>query len=100
MPSGVPGEGSRARSRPTAPSSSSAVAKVTAPSTPIEACGRSGMKVRVQTAPPSLGGATRVVFGTGASLTSPRRISRPALSRSDWIRSTSAVSAASSAGDS
>ena len=98
--SGAPGSGSTASSWPTASSISSAVATVTAPSTPIEVCGRSGMNVRVLMMPPARGGATSVVFGTEAALTSPSPISLPACSRSDWMRSRSASSAPSSSGDS
>ncbi len=67
-----------------------------APSTPIAACGLSGMNVRVHSAPPSLGGATSVVFGTGRRVTSPSPMSFPACRRSDCTRSRSPSSAASS----
>ena len=42
-----------------------------APSTPIAACTRCGMKVRVVTVPPSRGADDDVIFGTVVSRTSP-----------------------------
>ena len=60
------------------------MATVTAPSTPIEVCGRTGMNVRVPIVPPSRGALTRVVLGTERPATSPRPISFPAASRSAW----------------
>ena len=62
------------------------MATVTAPSTPIEVCGRTGMNVRVPIVPPSHGALTRVVLGTDRLATSPRPISLPAASRSAWTR--------------
>ena len=82
---------------PTAPSSSTAVATLTAPSTPMDWCTRTGMKVRVQTVPPSAGGAMSETLGMVASRTSPRPIARPASSRSRLTWSRSAASASSSA---
>ena len=74
------------------PSIMQADATLTAPSTPIEAWQRCGMNVRVEMAPPAVGGLTRVIFGTDLSLTSPRtRTITPATSgrtakwRSVWI---------------
>ena len=46
------------------PGSRQAVATLTAPSTPIAAWQRCGMKVRVAIAPPCRGGATSIIFGT------------------------------------
>ena len=63
------------------------MATLTAPSTPIEAWQRWGMKVRVAMAPPARGGAARVIFGTDLSRTSPRFMSGPAWSRIDSSRS-------------
>lgn len=77
MPRGAPFGGGSARSWPTAPSISTAVATVTAPSTPIEVCISSGMNVRVLISPPSRGGATSVVFGTEDRPTSPSPIRSP-----------------------
>src|SRR5690606_30417017 len=56
------------------PSSRLAVATLTAASTPMVAWARWGMKLRVQIAPPALGGATRNILGTDFSFTSPRFI--------------------------
>jgi hypothetical protein len=86
-----------ARSLPAAPSSSSAVATLTAPSTPIASCTRTGMKVLVQIVPPSAGAATSEIFGTEACDTSPRPISLPAPScraRTRRFRPSSASSSA------
>jgi len=74
-----------------------AVATLIAPSTPIESCTRTGMKVLVQTVPPSAGGAIREIFGTEVADTSPRPISGPAASRSACTRWPSSGSASSPA---
>ena len=79
-----PDAGSRASSAPAPPGSSMAVATVTAPSTPMEVCGRTGMNVRVPIVPPSRGALTRVVLGTDRPEASPSPISFPAASRSAW----------------
>src|SRR4029079_16845812 len=63
------------------PSTRQAVATLTAPSTPIVACARCGMKLRTVTAPPCAGGATSIILGTDLSLTSPRFIIGPAARR-------------------
>src|SRR3546814_3119105 len=57
------------------PGSRHAVATLMAPKTPIVAWQRCGMKVRVDTQPPWLGGDTMVILGTVLSRTSPRFIS-------------------------
>jgi hypothetical protein len=67
---GVPSR--TARSWPTAPGVTIAVPTLTAPSTPIDSCTRTGMNARVLTVPPCAGGAAREIFGTVAPLTSPR----------------------------
>ena len=82
--------GTRARARAVEPGSTHAVATLTAPSTPMEAWQRWGMKVRVAMAPPARGGAARVIFGTDLSRTSPRFMSGPARRRMDSSRSFSA----------
>src|SRR5215472_1522441 len=89
-----------ARSAPAAPGSSIAVAALTAPSTPMAVCGRTGMNVLVPIVPPSCGALTRVVFGTDRPATSPRPISLPAAILSESILAASSSSPASSAGDS
>src|ERR1700749_3255819 len=86
-----------ARSAPAAPGSSSAVATLTAPRTPIESCTRTGMKVLVQILPPAPGAATSEIFGTEASDTSPSPISSPAASCSARTLRLSSSSASSSA---
>ncbi len=73
------------------------MATLTAPSTPIESCTRTGMNVRVQIVPPSAGAARSETFGTVAADTSPRPISWPAASRSARTCCPSPVSASSSA---
>src|ERR1700760_514076 len=86
-----------ARSAPAAPGSSSAVATLTAPRTPIESCTRTGMNVLVQIVPPSAGAATSEIFGTEAPDTSPSPISSPAASCSARTLRLSPSSASSSA---
>jgi hypothetical protein len=86
-----------ARPSPAAPGSSSAVATLTAPSTPIDSCTRTGMKVLVQIVPPSAGAATSEILGTDVPDTSPRPISGPAASRRDCTFRLSAASASRSA---
>ena len=76
------------------------MATLTAPSTPIAVCGRTGMNVRVPIVPPSRGALTSVVLGTLAPDTSPRPISAPAASRSACTRAARRASAASSDGGS
>ena len=86
-----------ARLAPAAPSIRSAVATLTAPSTPIESCTRTGMNVLVQIVPPSAGAAISEIFGTEAADTSPRPIACPAAScsaRTARLRSSSASSSA------
>src|SRR5690606_24128421 len=63
------------------PSSRHAVATLTAPSTPIVAWARCGMKLRTVTAPPCCGGATSIILGTLFSVTSPRFMRGPAARR-------------------
>jgi hypothetical protein len=63
-----------------------AVPTLTAPSTPIDSCTRTGMKVRVLMVPPCRGGATSETFGTVVPLTSPRPMALPAARRSSWTR--------------
>jgi len=58
-----------------------AVPTLTAPSTPIDSCTRTGMNVLVEIVPPRAGGATREIFGTVVPLTSPRPIALPASRR-------------------
>ena len=58
-----------------------AVATETAPSTPIDSCTRCGMKVRVETRPPSRAGARMLILGTVLLVTSPRFISGPTARR-------------------
>ena len=70
-----------------------AVATLSAANTPMVACARCGMNERVQITPPSRGGATRNIFGTVFSVTSPRFIIGPTFRR---IASTRAFSSASS----
>ena len=59
------------------PGSRQAVATLTAPSTPMVAWQRCGMKVRVAIAPPCCGALTMVIFGTVLATTLPRFISGP-----------------------
>ena len=90
-----------ARSLPTAPGSMTAVATLTAPSTPMDSCTRTGMKVRVLIVPPgAFGGATSEILGTVVPLTSPSPIALPASRRSSWTRLFSSSSPSSSAIDS
>jgi hypothetical protein len=77
-----------------------AVPTLTAPSTPMDSCTRTGMKVRVLIVPPAAGGATREIFGTVVPLTSPSPIALPACRRSSRTRRFSSSSASSSATDS
>src|SRR3546814_15669828 len=63
------------------PSARQAVATLTAPSTPMDACARWGMKLLTVIAPPFLGGATSIILGTDLSVTSPRFIIGPAINR-------------------
>ncbi len=53
-----PSAGETCDRRPTPPSIRSPAATLAAPRTPIEVWQRTGMKVRVVTAPPSSGGAS------------------------------------------
>ena len=88
--------GGAASSAPAAPGIASAVTTLIAPSTPIDVCGRTGMKVRVLIVPPSRGAATSVVLGMEAPVTSPRPMSFPAAQRSACTRSSRSSSPASS----
>ena len=82
----------------TEPGSTHAVATDTAPKTPIASCTRCGMNVRVDTAPPSAGGDSRLIFGTVLLVTSPRFISGPAASRIASTRRVTSRSPSISAG--
>lgn len=93
-----PPAGRRAIAPPTPPSIRSPAATLAAPRTPIEVWQRTGMKVRVMTAPPSNGGASRLSLGTVVPSTSPSPISFPASSRMSRSRSARARSASRSAG--
>lgn len=95
-----PRAGSSPIPSPTPPGGSSPAATLAAPRTPIEVWQRTGMKVRVVTAPPFLGGASRLSLGTVALSTSPRPIRRPASSLISRSRSASARSSSRSFGDS
>lgn len=64
----------------------------------MEVWQRTGMKVRVMTAPPARGGASRVSLGTVAFSTSPRPISLPASRRISRSRSASVRSSSRSLG--
>ena len=77
-----------------------AVPTLTAPSTPIDWCTRTGMNVRVAIVPPCAGGATSEILGTVVALTSPSPIALPAARRSSWTRRFSSASASRSATDS
>ncbi len=83
---------------PTPPGSSSPAATLAAPRTPMEVWQRTGMKVRVMAAPPSVGGASRLSLGIVVCSTSPRPISFPAARRISRRRAARVAFSSRSAG--